>query len=121
MTEDCELSGHRLEKNDSIFIMVGAIHRDEKYFTDPEKFNPERFLNENVKEKSSFCYIPFSAGKRNCIGQKFALMELKVVLTSLLRNFKISCEKNINDIFQVSEITLRSANDVCVNFEPRFL
>lgn len=120
ITENCEIAGHKLEINDSVFINICAIHRDERYFPDPEKFNPDRFLDENPTDKHPFCYIPFSAGRRNCIGQKFAQMELKIILAYILRTFKISSNIRLNDIIQVSELTLHSTSDIVVNFENRF-
>ena len=68
-----------------------VIHTDPENFKNPLVFNPERFLQEtNSRDQTSrhpFAFIPFSAGARNCIGQKFALMEMKVILSLLLFNF----------------------------------
>ena len=67
-----------------------AIHTDPKNFKDPMAFKPERFLQKaNSLEKTArhpFAFIPFSAGARNCIGQKFAMMEMKIILSLLLFN-----------------------------------
>ena len=47
-----------------------ALHQDERYFPNPKEFNPDRFSAENYTEKHPFAFIPFSAGRRNCIGIK---------------------------------------------------
>lgn len=65
--------------------------RDPRLFRNPDDFQPERFLETHVSEtKNSFAYIPFSAGPRNCIGQKFAMLELKSILSKVLRHFEVT-------------------------------
>ena len=72
-----------------------VIHTDPEHFKNPMVFNPERFLqNTHFDEPTSgsrhpFAFIPFSAGARNCIGQKFAMMEMKIILSLLLFNFEM--------------------------------
>lgn len=73
----------------AILIPVDAIHNDEKYFENPEKFDPERFTEENVKKQIPYTYLPFSEGPRICIGLRFGTMQTKIGLIKLLRNFKI--------------------------------
>ncbi|KOX71585.1 Cytochrome P450 9e2 [Melipona quadrifasciata] len=70
--------------NDNVWIPVLAIHRDPKYFPEPERFDPERFNKENKNNIDPYAYIPFGVGPRKCIGSRFALMETKLLIIHLL-------------------------------------
>jgi len=70
-----------LKPGDNIWFPTYALHHDSKYFPQPEKFNPDRFLNNEVNNS---VYIPFGVGPRICIGNRFALMETKIMLFYLL-------------------------------------
>ncbi|XP_052900076.1 cytochrome P450 9e2-like [Anopheles moucheti] len=78
-----------IEKGSLIFIPIVGIHFDPKYFPNPERFDPERFNEENKRKIQTGTYLPFGAGPRNCIGSRFALMEAKVVLYYLLLHFHV--------------------------------
>nr|AVL92872.1 CYP450 [Locusta migratoria] len=81
--------GLLLQPGDGVQIPAHAFHHDEAFFPDPERFDPERFSPENKHLIKPFTYIPFGVGPRICIAQRFALLELKVVLVYLLSSFSI--------------------------------
>ncbi|KAF5289838.1 hypothetical protein FQR65_LT11724 [Abscondita terminalis] len=76
-----------IEPGTPVFIPVHSIHYDSQYFPNSEKFDPERFSGENELTKSTF--LPFSEGPRKCIGQKFAIAQIKVVIAHLVLNYDI--------------------------------
>jgi len=58
-----------LEKGTPIYISMLGLHYDPEYFPDPEKFDPERFTEENKRNRPSCIYLPFGDGPRTCIGK----------------------------------------------------
>nr|XP_026327064.1 cytochrome P450 9e2-like [Hyposmocoma kahamanoa] len=79
-----------IRKGEGIQIPVWAIHRDPQYFPRPDKFDPERFSEENKYNIQPFTYMPFGLGPRNCIGSRFALCEVKVMAYQIINLFEIS-------------------------------
>ncbi|CAH2106041.1 unnamed protein product [Euphydryas editha] len=82
-----------LRRGDVLTIPVLCIHRDPKLFPNPEKFDPERFSEENKNNFNTAAYMPFGVGPRNCIGSRFALCEIKVLLCQLLLGIEVSTSK----------------------------
>nr|BAV38819.1 cytochrome P450 [Thalassodrilides sp. MI-2015] len=119
IAEDCTINGFFVPKGSTGVIQTSVIHRDPDYFPEPEAFKPERFTNENSVGRHPFCYIPFSAGLRNCIGQKFAMIEEKVLLSSILRHFQIASLQKRGDLMPSGEIILRSQNGINIKLEKR--
>ena len=87
-----------IKKGTHIFIPVEAIHRDEKYFPYPKEFNPSRFNQDTRKLRLKQNFLGFGDGPRVCLGQKFAVTQLKMALAAILLNFKISI--NNKTVFQ---------------------
>nr|ALJ30298.1 cytochrome P450 monooxygenase CYP9A [Mamestra brassicae] len=83
-----------VRKGTGLSIPVYAIHRDPQFFPNPDKFDPERFSDENKHNIQTFAYMPFGVGPRNCIGSRFALCEIKVMAYQILQHMELSpCEK----------------------------
>jgi len=78
-----------LEKGMVIWIGVYAMHHDPKYFPNPDRFDPERFNDENKRNIDPYSYLPFGIGPRNCIGSRFALLEAKAMFVYWLSKFNI--------------------------------
>ncbi|OXA40039.1 cytochrome P450 9e2 [Folsomia candida] len=82
-----------IKKGDGIMVPVLGIHHDERYYSEPEKFDPERFSPENKGKINQYAFLPFGQGPRNCIGMRFALMEVKLAIAQLVHNFDIEPSK----------------------------
>ncbi|KOB74839.1 Cytochrome P450, partial [Operophtera brumata] len=83
-----------IRKGTGISIPVWGFHHDPQFFPDPERFDPERFSENNKHSIKPFAYMPFGVGPRNCIGSRFALCEIKVMIYQLLHQIELSpCEK----------------------------
>ncbi|GFV81883.1 cytochrome P450 3A8 [Trichonephila clavipes] len=87
---DCKLgdSGITVPKGMIITIPNYALHHDPKLFKNPEKFDPDRFTSEERAKRDPNAYLPFGAGPRNCVGMRFALMEIKICLAYVVTNFE---------------------------------
>uniref|UniRef100_A0AAR5P3G8 Cytochrome P450 n=1 Tax=Dendroctonus ponderosae TaxID=77166 RepID=A0AAR5P3G8_DENPD len=82
-----------LKIGDVVWIPIFGFHRDPKHFENPTNFDPERFSDENKRNIKPHTYVPFGAGPRNCIGSRFALLEMKSLFYNLLLNFEIEPTK----------------------------
>jgi cytochrome P450 len=115
VTDECKIGPYDIPKGATIWILYSALHRDPKYFPDPEKFDPDRWMTDDIAKRHPFSYAPFSAGTRNCIGQRFAQLEEKTILCYILTHFNISCNHNLDDLEQQdAEMILRPANGLFV-------
>ncbi|KAJ3645281.1 hypothetical protein Zmor_022947 [Zophobas morio] len=78
-----------LEKNIVVWVPVFGLHRDPQYYPEPERFDPERFSDENKTNIKPYTYMPFGIGPRNCIASRFALLEIKTLFFYILSHFEI--------------------------------
>jgi cytochrome P450 len=113
-----EIGGYKIAPNHNVMISPYALHRDKRFWDEPNKFNPLRFLPDEVKKRPKFAYLPFGGGPRLCIGNNFAIMEMQIVLAMLIQqlNFKLVKNKKV-----VAEplITLRPASGIWMKLKSR--
>ncbi|XP_017462841.1 PREDICTED: cytochrome P450 3A12-like, partial [Rhagoletis zephyria] len=82
-----QLGGITLDKNIEVDISVLAVHRDPRYYPEPDRFNPDRFLPENKHLLTPYTFLVFGDGPRNCMGMRFAYQEIRLCLAKIVRRF----------------------------------
>ncbi len=116
--EDDEISGQKIPAGSVVFISIGALHRDPKYWKRPSEFYPEHFDPEQEKQRPRLAYMPFGAGPRMCIGNHFALMEMQLLLAMLVRQFDFELKKD-HPIEAEPLITLKPKYGILMQVKPR--
>uniref|UniRef100_H2Y6M9 Uncharacterized protein n=1 Tax=Ciona savignyi TaxID=51511 RepID=H2Y6M9_CIOSA len=106
-TEECSVGSHSIPAGTQVAIFIDSLHHNPSVWPDVDRFDPDRFLPENCVGRHPYSFIPFSAGPRNCIGQKFALMEEKVLLTQILRKYSIHSHDEEEDLRKQADLILR--------------
>jgi cytochrome P450 len=102
-----QLKNYTIPPMTTIAVYPFILHRSEDIYPNAEEFIPERFLDEENKAKFQFGYLPFSAGARNCIGQKYAMNQMKIVVSTILRNAKFESLGRKEDIQISTQLVLR--------------
>jgi len=87
--QDEIFQGYRVPAGAYITIPIYALHRHPEFWPDPERFDPERFNPNRTEPRHSYCYIPFAAGPRTCIGAGMAMLEIQLVIANLLPRFRM--------------------------------
>ena len=86
-TEPVELGGHTIESGAKLTIPQWNVHRDERWYDDPEQFRPDRWTDDG--DRPEYAYFPFGGGPRRCIGMRFARMEAKLVLGTIAQSYEL--------------------------------
>lgn len=102
-------------------VVVGTVklHRREEIYPNPDEFNPDNFLPEKTANRHYYAFVPFSAGPRSCVGRKYAMLKLKILLSTILRNFRVKSDLKEKDFQLQADIILKRAEGFQVRLEPR--
>lgn len=114
---DTELGGFRIPKGSYVFVSPFVMHRHPAYWDEPEVFDPERFAS-STDEVDRFVYFPFLRGQRQCIGDRFAQMEMTLLLVTLIQHYRFALAPDQKIELEPS-ITLRSKHGMRMQLVPR--
>ncbi|EFN86159.1 Cytochrome P450 4C1 [Harpegnathos saltator] len=117
-TTDLKLQSYIIPKDTTMHLFIYCLHHDPNFWPDPEVFDPDRFLPENIQKRHPYSYVPFSAGLRNCIGQRFAMLELKAMIASLVYNFYLEPVDYLKDVSFKLDIVLRTSRPIRMKVIP---
>lgn len=116
--EDHELAGYPVPKGTGIAAVPWVVHRDPRWYENPERFLPERWEGDLLKNNPRFAYFPFSFGARQCIGNSFALMEANLALATIAQRFRFRLVDG-SPVVPLASITLRPRQGLHVVTESR--
>jgi cytochrome P450 len=117
-TESVQLGGYAIPAGTTVFLPQWVIHRDSRWFDDPETFRPERWLDGLMQRIHRYAYFPFGGGPRICIGNSFALLETTLILATIARQYRLELTPDAR-IALLPTITLRPAHGVKVVLSKR--
>jgi len=88
-TEDVTLSGYEVEAGTTLMVPQWGVHRSERFYDDPETFDPERWKPERAGERPRFAYFPFGGGPRHCIGKHLAMLEAQLITATTASQYRL--------------------------------
>jgi len=102
-----------ISKNQVVVIPSYSIYLDPEIYPKPEIYDPERFIGEAARSRQSMYYIPFGYGPRNCIGERFGILEVKMGLITLLQNYKYDvCEETPAKLKYTSAVLIQQPKSI---------
>jgi cytochrome P450 len=106
VVKDFEIAGYSIPAGANVVMSTWIMHRDPRYFADPYKFDPDRWLHERSHKLPRFAYFPFGGGPRQCIGNSFAMMEATLLLATIAQKFQFRAADG-HQVVPVPSFTLR--------------
>lgn len=119
ISEDIQMGDHLVPSGSLVCVDVYATHRLPHIYPDPEKFQPERFSAENSATRHPCAFIPFASGPRLCLGYKYAYLEMKTILSRILRRYTLETVPGKEEIKATFRITLRAHGGLWIRFQKR--
>ncbi len=116
--EDDMLGDYFIPAGSDVFISPYFLHRNSEFWSDVDKFDPERFTQEAIKEQHKQAYIPFSAGPRRCIGDFFATVEMQMHIGLMARHFSFEYVEG-QTLELVPEINMRNKHPIMMKIKKR--
>jgi cytochrome P450 len=111
-----ELAGHKFPARTTVFVSQWVLHRDARYFDDPEVFRPDRWMGDLARRLPRFAYMPFGGGPRVCIGQRFAMIEAVLILATISQCYLVEWQSE-RGVTPFPSITLRPKGGIWVRLQ----
>jgi cytochrome P450 len=116
--DDILPSGFVIPRGAKLYLCQYVVHRNRRYFPDPERFDPSRFTDEARRLRPKYAYFPFGGGPRVCIGQSLAMMEGVLAIASIANRFRLALVPG-QTIVPVPGMTLHPAGEVLMQLSRR--
>jgi cytochrome P450 len=118
VVEECDIGEYHVPVGTTIFFHQWVVHRDPRWYDEPEKFRPNRWADGLAQRIPKYAYFPFGGGPRLCIGNQFAMMEAVLVLATMAQQFRMQLEP-CHEVTLWPSITLRPRNGIRVRLKRR--
>jgi len=115
---DCEIGGYPVPAGANVVMSQWIMHRDPRFYSHAEDFDPERWSSESSQHLPKFAYFPFGGGPRLCIGASFALLEAALLLTTIAQKFQLRLIEGF-PVVPTPSITLRPRNGITMMVAKR--
>jgi len=116
---DTQIGGQSVSKHTTVLISPWVLHRDPRFFAEPETFCPERWADGLAQRLPRFAYVPFGGGQRACIGSGFALLEIALVLSTVAQRFRIQLAEPARIVEPLPVLTLQPRERIQVVLSAR--
>lgn len=103
----------------TIAIATFNLHRWDKIYPNPTKYDPDNFLPERQAKRHYYSFIPFSAGPRSCVGRKYAMLKMKIILATAMRQFHVHSHLKEEDFRLQADLILKREEGFPIRMEPR--
>nr|UPO37782.1 cytochrome P450 4g1 [Liriomyza trifolii] len=110
---------YTVPKDTTVVVLQWRVHRRPDIYPNPDKFDPDNFLPERMAQRHYYSFIPFSAGPRSCVGRKYAMLKLKVLLSTIIRAYKVDSNETEADFKLQADIILKLENGFNIKLQPR--
>lgn len=119
VVEPVEIGGHTYQPGDTLMMSQYVMHRDARFYEEPDSFRPERFAGDLLKRIPAYAYFPFGGGPRICIGNNFALMEAALLLATIAQRYRMRLTSPDQVVEPEPLVTLRPKNGLPMRLEKR--
>ena len=118
VVKDFDIAGYSIPAGANVVMSTWVMHHDARYFPDPYKFDPDRWLSEQSQKLPRFAYFPFGGGPRQCIGNSFAMMEATLLLAAIAQKFRFRAVEG-HPVVPIPSFTLRPKYGIRMTLQCR--